>query len=173
MVLPVPNTLITTYLQLYLQDAKPIPPQPDNTHVLHMIKIDVSFYRFLYKAVGEKWRWLNRAIIDDETLAHRLSSASIFTLYADGVPAGYIELEQQNQDCEIVYFGLREAFHGRGLGKFLLLYGIQKALSFPDVARVWLHTCNLDGENAFPTYQKAGFSIYDQIQEPMPILYQD
>ena len=92
-------------------------------------------------------------------------------LYVDGVPAGYVELLREGSDTEIAYFGLRPAFIGQGLGKHLLSYGIERAWN-DGAARVWLHTCNLDGPHALSNYQKRGFSIYKVNEEPMPARFQ-
>lgn len=172
MISPVPKTLITTYLEMKMPPSSPSIHHPAGAHIHTMQRVDVSFYRFLYREVGEKWRWRDRLALSDEALAQCLAQAHTFILYVEGVPAGYIELATQENNCEIVYFGLREAFHGRGLGKYLLLFGIQQAWQLPDIQRVWVHTCNLDGENALSTYQKCGFVIYHQTEEPMPHAYQ-
>jgi ribosomal protein S18 acetylase RimI-like enzyme len=126
----------------------------------------VPFYRFLYGAVGGDYTWTDRLKWSDERLAAHLArpAVSILVLYVRGTPAGYIELdrkpdEQGEVGTEVAYFGLISAFHGRGLGKFLLSHGVARA--FDDgAARVWLHTCTLDGPHALANYQARGFVPY-------------
>jgi GNAT superfamily N-acetyltransferase len=85
--------------------------------------------------------------------------------------AGYIELTNDGAgDLEIAYFGLRPAFFGRGLGKYLLSYGVQRAWD-SGAKRVWLHTCNLDGPAALANYLARGFVVTHVEDVPMPERY--
>jgi GNAT superfamily N-acetyltransferase len=168
----VPSTLITTYLEMNRREQF-VPSFIETTaQVLPMARYDLPFYRFLYREVGKNWRWYDRLAYDDEKLAETLSYVTVYVLYADGVPAGYVELEPQAHEIEIAYFGLRPEFIGRGLGKHLLSYGIQQAWMPNHITRVWLHTCNLDSPQALKNYQARGFQIYRETSEPMPTLYQ-
>jgi GNAT superfamily N-acetyltransferase len=54
----------------------------------------------------------------------------------------------------VAYFGLLPAFHGQGLGGFLLTHALRRA--FELAPRVCLHTCTLDGPAALPNYQARG-----------------
>lgn len=184
----IPETLITTYLEM--TDPAQFKPGfidiPDVT-IMIMQMPDLEFYRFLYRTVGEIWRWRDRLIMPDETLKIILESedVDVYVLYYRGVPAGYVELERQARhsvgaqraaslytlvDVEIAYFGLRPEFIGRGLGKHLLSHGVQRAWE-SGASRVWLHTCNLDGPHALANYQARGFHIYEIKEEPMPPRY--
>lgn len=169
----VPETLITTYLHMtdYSQ-FKPAFVKHDGIYVMEMVHTDIVFYRFLYRSVGENWRWRDRLKVDDVTLQAELESAHVYVLYVDGAPAGYVELGEPDEtdSIEIVYFGLREAFIGQGLGKHLLSYGIQQAWNL-NAERVWVHTCNLDAPQALANYQKRGLEIYDVTEEPMPEIF--
>jgi GNAT superfamily N-acetyltransferase len=91
-------------------------------------------------------------------------------MYVDGVPSGYVELAQQGRETEIAYFGLRPKYHGRGLGKHLLSFGIAKAWE-SGAERVVVHTCNLDATSALPNYLKRGFRVYHTTEETMPDRY--
>ncbi len=90
--------------------------------------------------------------------------------YMFGVPAGYIELSQGKQSTEIVYFGLRSGYMGKGLGKHLLSYGVDYGWE-RGAKRLWVHTCSLDSPYALNTYLKRGFKIYNSYEEPMPKAY--
>jgi GNAT superfamily N-acetyltransferase len=119
----------------------------------------VSFFRYLYAAVGTNYHWVDRLAWTDEQVRARIAdpNVSLYVLYVKGAPAGYFELEQHGDDsCEIAYFGLLPEYLGRGLGKHLLSIAAQTAWSARP-ARVWLHTCTLDDPAALPNYVRRGF----------------
>lgn len=126
------------------------------------------FYRFLYAAVGHDYAWTDRLAWSDSELQRYLAqpTTTLLVLYLRGTPAGYIELNAAAAEpgTEIAYFGLIPAFHGRGLGKHLLTLGVQRAFA-DGAARVWLHTCTLDGPYARANYQARGFVAYRTITE--------
>lgn len=170
----VPETLVITYLEM----TSPAQFRPGFVDDLPGVLImqaqqpDIEFYRFLYRSVGYHLRWRDRLLMADEQLHAILTSPDtrIDVLYVDGVPAGYCELERQGGDAEIVFFGLRPGYQGRGLGKHLLSTGIARAWEWGS-ARLWVHTCNMDDEAALPNYLKRGFSIYKIEEQPMPDRY--
>lgn len=157
----------TTYLQLPSREAfRSAVSDVPNLLVLPAREPLVAFYRFLYDAVGRDYAWLDRLDWSDEHLLTYLSrpSVTLLVLYASGTPAGYIELDAAPEDpeekgIEVVYFGLIPHFHGRGLGKHLLSVGVAHAFD-AGAARVWLHTCTLDGPYALANYQSRGFIPY-------------
>jgi GNAT superfamily N-acetyltransferase len=168
-----PNTLITTYLEMTTrQQFSPSFIRNSELRIERVNTVDVQFYRYLYQSVGEKLRWRDRLIMSTSELREILSKATthVYVLYVSGVPAGYVELDEQGDSTEIAYFGLREEYHGRGLGKHLLSFGIQQAWEL-GAQRVFVHTCNLDGPFALENYQKRGFRVYQQHSEPMPERY--
>jgi GNAT superfamily N-acetyltransferase len=168
-----PDTLVTTYLHMTRPEHfMPSFVQRSNLLMLPMRTLDVNYYRFLYKSVGERWRWRDRLSMPDEELRRVLASDTnmVNVMYVDGVPAGYIELEREGNNMEIAYFGLRPGYFGQGLGKHLLSVGIAKAWE-SGAQRVWVHTCNLDGPHALKNYEARGFVVYDVTEEPMPQRY--
>lgn len=169
----VPAELITTYLEMTAPTQLNGPgSKPQDVRVEKLEVVDVVYYRYLYRTVGEKWRWRDRLEMSDAALQTLLSKPTthVYVLYVSGAPAGYIELAQDGQSVEVAYFGLREAYQGRGLGKFLLSYGVRRAWSL-NPQRVWLHTCNLDGPYALANYRKRGFRTFREEREPMPERY--
>jgi hypothetical protein len=52
----------------------------------------VSFYRYIYDAVGTPWLWFERRLYGDAELAALISKPTIeiFVLYVGGVPAGFL-----------------------------------------------------------------------------------
>jgi len=167
--------LVTTYLEMTSpHQFKPALLNPPNVQIKKMQDADVRFYRYLYREVGEKWFWRDRLLMTNTELRHELekSTTHVYVLYVSGNPAGYIELSNNTGTVEVAYFGLREAFHGQGLGKYLLSYGVQVAWEELGAHRIWLHTCNLDSPYALTNYQKRGFNVYLRKSEPMPERYQ-
>jgi len=169
-----PQTLITTWLEI--TDSSQIRPsfvQDQDIEIARMEAPDIAFYRFLYQSVGEKWRWRDRLQLSSSELREILSSdaTNVYVLYVSGAPAGYVELFHHGEgNYEIAYFGLREEYMGRGLGKHLLSFGIKQAWEI-GASRVFLHTCNLDGPHALANYQKRGFQVFRVDEEPMPDIY--
>lgn len=186
MVSGVPDTLITTYLEMSSIDE--FHPrfltteewQRQGATIQSMTEFDAAFYRFLYREVGELWRWYMRRNMSDEEMLqkHIAENWLLDVLYVRGRPAGYIELATGDEEgesehaVEVAYFGLRATFMGRGLGKHLLSHGVQAAWN-GGAKRIWLHTCNLDAPQALPNYLRCGFRITRVEEEPMPAIYQD
>jgi len=168
------NTLITTYLEMVSkEDFIPAFVLADDIEIVTMETPDLGFYKFLYQSVGEEWAWRDRVQMAIGDLWNILASpdTEVHVLYVSGSPAGYVELYGHDDgSVEIAYFGLRRDFMGRGLGKHLLSYGVERAWNM-GARRVWLHTCNLDSPYALSNYQKRGFSIFKVIDEPMPERY--
>jgi ribosomal protein S18 acetylase RimI-like enzyme len=144
--------------------------------VLEAREPSVAYYRFLYDAVGREVVWIDRLPWTDARYQEYLSrpTTTVLVLYYRGTPAGYIDLDASEVgETEIAYFGLIPAVHGRGFGKHLLSVGVQRA--FDDgAARVWLHTCTLDGPHAIANYQARGFIPYKTTteDEPVPVDWQ-
>jgi GNAT superfamily N-acetyltransferase len=123
--------------------------------------------------VGDKWRWRDRLYLSNAELHAILSNPDnpVYVMYVRDEPAGYVELARQDDgSVEIAYFGLCEGYMGRGLGKHLLSYGVQKAWEM-GATRIILNTCNLDGPHALANYQKRGFRVYMTHEQPMPERY--
>jgi len=169
-----PDVLITTYLQMTSpSEFTPSFIQATDIEIVKMEMPDLAFYKFLYQSVGEEWAWRDRLVMPNSELRKILSSENtqVHVLYVSGSPGGYVELfKHEDGSVEIMYFGLRRDYMGRGLGKHLLSYGIDSAWKM-NANRVWLHTCNLDGPHALANYQKRGFKVFKTEEEPMPELY--
>lgn len=167
-----PDRLITTHLAMTSRgQMRSVPAPQGDVHVRRWGQVDVEFYLFLYKSVGYDLRWRDRLLMPVDDLAEALHQADVHVLSVGGVPAGYIELQPYpDQSVEVAYFGLRAAYHGRGLGKYLLSYGVGRAWE-QNPTRVHVHTCNLDGAYALHTYQSCGFEVVRVEDEPMPNRY--
>lgn len=153
-----------TYLEMTsLEELKP-PVAHGPLRIEQVHGCPPAFYRFLYREVGWRYHWVDRAGWTDEQIRSHLDSPGLrlFVLYEQGAPAGYYELQDQSEGAtEIAYFGLLPDYQGRGLGKALLAEATQRAWS-EGAGRVWLHTCTLDGAAALPNYQARGFRPFKQ-----------
>jgi GNAT superfamily N-acetyltransferase len=158
-------TTVVTYLEMRAPPAEPPRPAPRPGLEIRLARRpSVAFYRFLYAAVGEPWTWTVRRWLSDAELRAILDDprVEVDVLWADGVPAGYAELDRREApDVEIGYFGLMPEFIGQGLGAYLLDWAIRHAWQTRP-QRLWLHTCDLDHPRALAFYQKLGFRIYDR-----------
>jgi ribosomal protein S18 acetylase RimI-like enzyme len=157
-----------TYLEMTERPPHPhvVPPQGMKVALLRAQPPTVAFYRFLYDEVGGPWLWYERRALDDETLTQIITDerVEIYVLYANGVPAGYAELDRRDPpDIELAYFGLMPDFIGKGLGRYLLTWAIDTAWSY-EPQRLWVHTNTLDHASALSLYQRCGFQPYKQEQ---------
>ncbi|MCP4328155.1 MAG: GNAT family N-acetyltransferase [Alphaproteobacteria bacterium] len=124
----------------------------------------VSFYRYLYNTVGEPWLWWERRALADDALRAIIEDDKIdvYVLYANGVPAGFAELDRRRlPEIDLAFFGLIPEFIGQGLGRYFLNVIIETAWSLKP-RRLTVNTCNFDHPKAIQTYQRAGFVPYDQ-----------
>jgi GNAT superfamily N-acetyltransferase len=158
-----PIETVITYLEMWAPRTQlPRPaPRPD-LEIRRAWRPTVSFYRYLYAAVGEPWSWTDRRRLNDAALAAILNDprVDVNVLWLGGVPAGYAELDRRAPpDIELGYFGLMPEFIGQGLGGYLLDWAIHHAWRARP-RRLWLHTCDLDHPRALGFYQHAGFRIY-------------
>jgi GNAT superfamily N-acetyltransferase len=152
--------VVVTYLEMRERPHAPTPPIPAlKIAVLQAEAITVSFYRYLYNTVGERWLWYVRREMTDAALATAISAPSVevYVLYVQGEPGGFVEIDRRNPaDVEIVYFGLMPHVIGRGLGRWFLHWAVNAAWR-PETQRLLVNTCNLDHPRALPLYQRLGF----------------
>ena len=157
---------VTTYfLQMCgAPEGKPM-RCPEHVSVVAAHDLPLDAYRQLYADVGVPWLWYERSELDDEQLESLLRApcTKIFTLVVEGKVAGFTELRTDKAgEVQILYFGLRPPYIGRGLGGFFLDWTTRQAFEYPGVERVWVHTCSLDHRRALDTYKKAGFEQYQR-----------
>ncbi len=149
-------------LRMPARPAKPrARPPRAGIRVVEARRITASFYRYLYETVGAPWCWTGRRLIGDAELLRRLHAPGIEVqvMWSDGVPAGYVELAADEPPAVwICYFGLLPDFIGRGLGRFLLDWSIDRAWDM-GAAEVRVQTCDLDHPAALPNYLRAGFEV--------------
>lgn len=164
-VAPPPGKLavVVTRLEMTAPPVRPPMPAPlAKLALIHAERPTLSYYRYLFKAVGAPWLWADRLRMGDEALTARIQDerTALYVLYDAGVPAGFGELFARNAETtEIVYFGMMPDFTGRRFGPYLLDHIVRMAwIAGPQ--RLEVETCTLDHPRALQTYQRAGFVAY-------------
>ena len=145
--------VVTTYLEL--TDPAAIRPARRFATVRRVDPPDGQVNRAFYDAVGRDHGWTDHRGRDDAWWQSHAEAVETWVLMDD---AGYYELHPVGTDVEIAYFGLLPAFQGRGLGGALLEHALRR--SFELGARVWVHTCTLDGPHALANYRARGLVPY-------------
>ncbi len=158
---------VVTFLEMTARPLRPKRPAPlDKVALLRAEHCTLSFYRYLYNTVGERWLWEMRRRMSDRDLAANIQhpDVEIFVLYVAGVPAGYVELDRRTAGvADIAYFGLMPEFIGRGLGPWLLDWAIEAGWAGAGVERMTVNTCTFDHPKALLMYQRAGFVPVRQV----------
>ncbi|MDX1710024.1 MAG: GNAT family acetyltransferase [Rhodovibrionaceae bacterium] len=150
-----------TYLEMHQppRGQLPHPPAAVRLALMRAKKPPVRFYRYLYDSVGEAWLWMDRRKLSDRELTKIIHDdrVEIYVAYADGVPAGFAEIDRRTEGVvELAYFGMMPEFIGKRLGHYLLAWAVDAAWrSHPQ--KVTVNTCTLDHPKALPLYQKVGF----------------
>ena len=117
--------------------------------------------RFFYLEVGKMWQWTAHEAWTKEQWrewADRKEHQTWMLLYK-GTPVGFFELNTEDKDVELAYFGLLPPFMGKRLGGGLLSATIENAWGM-ETNRIWVHTSSLDHSYALKNYQARGFQIY-------------
>ncbi|TXS91381.1 GNAT family N-acetyltransferase [Parahaliea maris] len=159
------------YLEMRESDWLQPKPAPEGLAVIEAEVPEYRFNRYLYQLVGEPWQWTDKLALSDDAWRTHVESENLRTwvAYHRGSIAGYYELQRQDEDqVELLYFGLAPKFIGFGYGGYLLTHAIRSAWSWGRVRRVWVHTCSDDHEGALNNYKARGFRLYLTEQESGP-----
>lgn len=116
----------------------------------------------MFRRIGAPYLWSSRLTMSDRSLQAILDDPDVenYELRRDGSPDGMLELDfREAASCEIAFFGLVREAQGRGLGRYLMRFALQRAWE-RSIDRVWLHTCTLDHPGAIAFYRKCGFEPY-------------
>jgi GNAT superfamily N-acetyltransferase len=127
----------------------------------------LDWYRVRYRRAGAQWFWFSRLEMTDEQLTavlHR-STTELFVAEREGSEIGIAELDRSDPpNVEITSFALFPESIGKGLGRSFMTQLLDRAWD-ASTARVWLHTCNLDGPAALTFYMKCRFRPYKRAIE--------
>jgi ribosomal protein S18 acetylase RimI-like enzyme len=152
----IPVVIVRTYLELDDPAAlRPAgPPRIAGVEVTRVEPPDGAVNRWFYGEVGRDHNWIDHAGRSDGEWQAWAQGVETWMATAAGERAGYYELRLDGGGVEVAYFGLLPAFHGQGLGGFLLTHALRRG--FELAPRVWLHTNTQDGAAALPNYRARG-----------------
>lgn len=158
-----------THLEMTARPVLSFPvPSGLRLAIMRSTQMPVHFYRYLYQQVGRQHHWMMRRVQSDAEVAAAIhaETSDIHVLYADGNPAGLLELDLSAlpETVEILYFGIMPDFQGRGLGKFFLSEAISATWSHGP-QKVAIYTNTLDSPRALQLYQKMGFEAVSWSEE--------
>ncbi len=126
-------------------------------------------YLALYRSVGEPLRWDQRLLMPEEELRSLLDSNSLrihILRNAQQHAIGLCEFDHSAfPEVELKNFGLIPEAQGAGLGPWLLAVALHEEWQCHPT-RIWLHTDTWDHPAAIRVYERAGFHVYDQRDEP-------
>ncbi len=110
------------YLETLAHARRSIAAPKSGLSAIHARHPTVANYRFLYNGVGKDYHWYSRERLAEVELAAVIQP-----------PLNEVhELDRRNNDeIELVQFGLMVDFMGRGLGKYFLQCTIDSAWSYP------------------------------------------
>jgi GNAT superfamily N-acetyltransferase len=145
----------TTWLEL--EELRPAPPPRIAAVEIARSDPDGALSRWFYEEVGRDYGWTDRNGWTDADWAAWAPQVETWVATVGGRRAGYFELRAED-GVEVRSFGLLAAFHGVGLGGWLLTVALRRAQELGP--RVWLHTCTLDASAALPNYLARGLAPY-------------
>jgi GNAT superfamily N-acetyltransferase len=150
---------VVTSLEMPQRPA-PRPEASNSALVLqHVARPEPTWYRNLFRSVGENWLWLSRLAMPEAALAAIIHDplVEIYVLKSGDSDVGMLELDfRVAGECELGFCGLVPAFVGRGAGRWLMNRAIERAWSRP-IRRFWVHTCTFDHQDALAYYVRSGF----------------
>ncbi len=151
---------LVTFLETTVRPSERFEPRDDAT--VAVVRPDVDSYRNMFRRIGAPYLWSSRLTMSDRSLQAILDDPDVenYELRRDGSPDGMLELDfREAGSCEIAFFGLVREAQGRGFGRHLMQFALQRAWE-RSIHRVWLHTCTLDHPGAIAFYRKCGFVPY-------------
>lgn len=165
------ETTVTFLSMDHPPSLRVMPPANLKLALMHVLDPTVSYYRYLYDAVGSEHHWIDRKLLSDDQLAAAINAdgVAVYVAYCAGNPAGYFEIDvRDTEKCWLAYFGLLPEFHGLGIGKWLLSEAVRTAWAGkPESLHV--ETCTLDAPHALGLYQKMGFIPYERRNKTMTV----
>jgi GNAT superfamily N-acetyltransferase len=155
---------VVTYLEMRERPEVRVPPSPLR---LEKLAADPDAYRALFRAVGARWLWFSRLIMDDAALLAIIGDPAVEVIAVEdgSQQVGLLELDfRVAGECELAFVGLVPGLAGLGHGRWLLAEALRLAWR-SGVRRVHVHTCTLDHPAALAAYLRAGFTAYTRSVE--------
>jgi ribosomal protein S18 acetylase RimI-like enzyme len=168
--------ITTTFLEISdPSDLRP-PNEPGaDFPEIHLKKVDCPIAcSSMYLEVGKSQYWeiyrIGWTNLHWRRYLQREDIEISFIYGKDGVQIGYLELQvRPDASVEIVNFGLRSAFIGKGFGRSALTLAIRRGFELGE-ARLWLHTCTLDHPSALKNYYARGFRfVREEVTNFLPL----
>ena len=156
--------IFRNYLELKsFKDFKEVKRPSENYFVELANPKDFQLNKFFYKNIGKNCQWVDRLVWTDLDWTRHVSDEKLFTYILKNKDeiAGYFELlfNKDTKEVEITYFGILEEYFGKKLGGYLLSEAIKNSFTM-GCARLWVHTCSLDHENALNNYLSRGMKVF-------------
>jgi GNAT superfamily N-acetyltransferase len=162
---PVPPGKIAAVVTSLKMGEKPSLPEPSpRIHLRRVFHPEPSWYRALYRRVGQDWMWFSRMALSEADLEATIRAPGVEVYAIDGSTPemGLVELDRRAPGIvEIAFFGLAPDAIGHGIGSAAMVETLRLAWS-AGVSRVWVHTCTLDHPKALSFYRHHGFVAYEQ-----------
>jgi len=128
---------------------------------------DLTWYRELYRRVGQDWLWFSRLVLDDPALTTIVHDqrVEVHALRHRGRDEGMLEIDfRRFPDVEIAFLGVVPTLLGKGAGRYLMNRALEIVWG-RGPKRVTIHTCTLDHPRALDFYRKSGFAPYSRSVE--------
>ena len=156
--------IFRNYLELKsFKDFKKVKKPLEDYFVELVDPKDFQLNKFFYKNIGKNCQWVDRLVWTDLDWTRHVSDEKLFTYILKNKDeiAGYFELlfNKDTKEVEITYFGILEEYFGKKLGGYLLSEAIKNSFTM-GCARLWVHTCSLDHENALNNYLSRGMKVF-------------
>ena len=123
---------------------------------------ELSWYRDLYRRVGENWLWFSRLATDDAGLAAIVHdpAVEVHALRFRSRDEGLLEIDfRRFPEVEISFLGVAPNLLGKGAGRYLINRAIENVWG-RGPSRLTVHTCTLDHPRALEFYLRSGFTPY-------------
>lgn len=161
------NHLINTTVSWLKYNGKIIDKdllEDNELKIIRKIKISIKEYKKIYKEIGYKYNWIGRLKIKETELKKIIhnSLVEIYLMKKNNKIIGFLEMDyRSSKEIKIVHLGLLESYIGKGYGKKLLQFAIERAKELR-IQPLILQTNSLDHPNALLFYQKNGFQVYSR-----------
>jgi GNAT superfamily N-acetyltransferase len=163
---PSTATVQVTYMELRESPAPPI--YRCGSERIAREQLSLPEYLTLYRNVGEPLRWDQRLLMPEAELRAQLEgkALNIYVLRDQQRNAlGLCEFDRSEfPEIELKNFGLIPGAQRRGLGPWFLKIALLEQWN-SGAKRIWLHTDTWDHPAAIHVYERAGFCVYDVLDE--------
>jgi len=153
--------IVTSLEMLERPPPRLMAPEPELT-LARAERPDTSWFRGLFRKVGEDWLWFSRLEMSDEALRSIIHDplVEVYVPRRQGNDVGLLELDFREPDvCELSFFGLAMDVIGIGAGRWMMSNALELAWSRP-IRRFWVHTCTFDHPDALDFYVRSGFRAF-------------